>query len=32
LILSGVELQQPEPDQWAIHDIAPLVLGHFDAR
>ena len=32
LILTGVELPQPEPDQWAIRDIAPLVLSHFDAR
>jgi hypothetical protein len=29
LVLCGVELPQPEPAQWAIRDIAPLVLGHF---
>jgi type I phosphodiesterase/nucleotide pyrophosphatase len=31
LILSGVSLPEPEPVQWAIRDIAPLVLGHFGA-
>jgi hypothetical protein len=31
LILSGVALPEPEPDQWAIRDIAPLILRHFDA-
>ena len=29
LVLSGVELPDPEPAQWAIRDLAPLVLGHF---
>ena len=29
LVLSGVELPPVEPEQWAIRDIAPLVLGHF---
>jgi hypothetical protein len=29
LVLCGIELPQPEPAQWAIRDIAPLVLGHF---
>jgi hypothetical protein len=29
LVLSGVALERPEPAQWAIRDIAPLVLGHF---
>jgi Type I phosphodiesterase / nucleotide pyrophosphatase len=29
LILNGVELPDPEPDQWAIRDVAPLVLSHF---
>ena len=29
LISYGVQLPQPEPAQWAIRDIAPLVLGHF---
>jgi hypothetical protein len=29
LVLSGVELPSSEPGQWAIRDIAPLVLGHF---
>jgi hypothetical protein len=31
LILSGVELPDPEPVQWAIRDVAPLILRHFDA-
>jgi hypothetical protein len=31
LILSGIALPEPEPDQWAIRDIAPLILRHFDA-
>jgi hypothetical protein len=31
LILSGVELPDPEPEQWAIRDVAPLILRHFDA-
>jgi hypothetical protein len=29
LVLSGVALPQPEPAQWAIRDVAPLVLAHF---
>ena len=29
LILSGVAPPQPPPAQWAIRDVAPLVLGHF---
>jgi hypothetical protein len=29
LVLSGVSLPQPEPGQWAIRDVAPLVLAHF---
>jgi hypothetical protein len=29
LVLCGVELPRPQPGQWAIRDIAPLVLGHF---
>jgi hypothetical protein len=29
LVLSGVALPAPEPAQWAIRDVAPLVLGHF---
>jgi predicted AlkP superfamily pyrophosphatase or phosphodiesterase len=29
LVLSGVELPDPEPAQWAIRDLAPLVLRHF---
>jgi hypothetical protein len=29
LVLSGIELPEPEPAQWAIRDLAPLVLGHF---
>jgi hypothetical protein len=29
LVLSGVELPEAEPEQWAIRDVAPLVLGHF---
>jgi hypothetical protein len=29
LIACGVELPAREPGQWAIRDIAPLVLGHF---
>jgi hypothetical protein len=31
LILCGVDVPQ-EPAQWAIRDVAPLVLGHFDAQ
>ena len=29
LIAYGVELPAEEPAQWAIRDVAPLVLGHF---
>ncbi len=29
LILSGVPLPDPEPAQWAIRDVAPIVLAHF---
>jgi hypothetical protein len=29
LVLSGVALERPEPAQWTIRDIAPLVLAHF---
>jgi hypothetical protein len=29
LVLSGVELPASEPEQWAIRDVAPIVLGHF---
>jgi hypothetical protein len=29
LVLSGVAPPEPEPAQWAIRDIAPLVLRHF---
>ncbi|HYM54309.1 MAG TPA: alkaline phosphatase family protein [Solirubrobacteraceae bacterium] len=29
LILSGVEEPEPEPGQWAIRDVAALVLRHF---
>src|SRR4029077_8930437 len=29
LVLCGVEVPQPEPAQWAIRDVAPLVLNHF---
>jgi hypothetical protein len=29
LVTHGVELPNPEPAQWAIRDVAPLVLGHF---
>jgi predicted AlkP superfamily pyrophosphatase or phosphodiesterase len=29
LIMSGISLPDPEPAQWAIRDIAPLVLEHF---
>ncbi len=29
LIAYGVELPAEEPRQWAIRDIAPIVLGHF---
>jgi hypothetical protein len=29
LITYGVQLPSPEPAQWAIRDVAPLVLAHF---
>ncbi len=29
LVLTGVELPDPEPAQWAIRDVAPIVLNHF---
>jgi Type I phosphodiesterase / nucleotide pyrophosphatase len=29
LLLCGVELPQQQPAQWAIRDVAPLVLRHF---
>ncbi len=29
LVMCGVELPSPEPAQWAIRDVAALVLGHF---
>ncbi len=29
LVLGGVALPEPEPEQWAIRDVAPLVLRHF---
>jgi hypothetical protein len=29
LVLCGVELPEPGPRQWAIRDVAPLVLRHF---
>jgi predicted AlkP superfamily pyrophosphatase or phosphodiesterase len=29
LITCGVQLPSPEPAQWAIRDVAPLVLAHF---
>lgn len=29
LVLHGVELPQGEPAQWAIRDVAPVVLSHF---
>ena len=29
LVMYGIEPPQPEPAQWAIRDIAPLVLAHF---
>jgi hypothetical protein len=31
LILSGLSPPDPEPRQWAIRDVAPLVLDHFGA-
>ncbi|MCW3030262.1 MAG: type phosphodiesterase/nucleotide pyrophosphatase [Solirubrobacterales bacterium] len=29
LVTCGVDLPDPEPAQWAIRDVAPLVLAHF---
>ena len=29
LLLCGVEGSEQEPEQWAIRDVAPLVLSHF---
>jgi len=29
LVISGVALPAPEPEQWAIRDVAALVRGHF---
>jgi hypothetical protein len=29
LVLCGVALPAPEPAQWSIRDVAPLVLAHF---
>jgi hypothetical protein len=29
LVLHGVALPEPQPAQWAIRDLAPLVLRHF---
>jgi hypothetical protein len=29
LVLSGVALPEPAPAQWAIRDVAPIVLSHF---
>jgi hypothetical protein len=31
LILSGVSLPEREPTQWAIRDVASLILAHFEA-
>jgi hypothetical protein len=32
LVLHGVELDEHEPGQWAIRDVAPLVLSHFERQ
>jgi hypothetical protein len=32
LILSGVSMPDPEPAQWAIRDVAPIALGHFERQ
>jgi Type I phosphodiesterase / nucleotide pyrophosphatase len=32
LILYGVELPRPAPEQWAIRDVAGIVRGHFGAE
>ncbi len=29
LVLCGIDLPEPPPAQWAIRDVAPLVLSHF---
>jgi predicted AlkP superfamily pyrophosphatase or phosphodiesterase len=29
LVLTGIQLPELEPEQWAIRDVAPLVLRHF---
>jgi len=29
LVLSGLEAPVPEPEQWAIRDVAELILRHF---
>ena len=29
LVMCGIAPPRPQPSQWAIRDIAPLVLGHF---
>jgi Type I phosphodiesterase / nucleotide pyrophosphatase len=29
LVLCGIAPPRPQPSQWAIRDVAPLVLGHF---
>jgi hypothetical protein len=31
LVLTGVELPDPEPEQWSIRDVAPIVRAHFAA-
>jgi hypothetical protein len=31
LILNGISLPDPEPRQWTIRDVAPLILDHFGA-
>jgi hypothetical protein len=30
LLTCGVELPHPEPAQWAIRDLAPIAVAHFD--
>jgi Type I phosphodiesterase / nucleotide pyrophosphatase len=32
LILSGVSLPEREPEQWAIRDVASLILRHFEVQ
>jgi hypothetical protein len=29
LVMHGLDLPEPAPEQWAIRDLAPLVLAHF---